>query len=317
MIGKSEKFCRHLKKFLFGAVLISSTAILTGCCTTKTGIFNPKGIITYEEKKLFLNALVLMSIVVVPVFVMSFAFIVRYCRTETEKHYKRTSGSEQGNCKDLNYQPNWNYSPLLEGVVWSVPMAIISVLGIMVWTTSHKLDPYRPLAGTGTGKSMIVQAIALPWKWLFIYPKQKIATLNYLEIAEGQPVKLTLTSDNVPMSAFFIPQLGSQIYTMAGMQTKLHLVATKSGTYEGFDSQYNGNGFSDMHFAVRVVNSNEFQSWCDKVRRSREKLTFPVYQNLIRPSIKVSVHCYSSVVPNLFSQVLTKYLQTKGNSTYR
>ena len=296
MIDKiSPKPCNYLRKLLkfslFGMIILGAVTLL-GCRTMMTGILNPKGVITYEEKQLFFDSLALMLIVVIPIFVMSFTFIVRY----------RASN------KISDYQPNWSHSVLLEAVWWAVPMAIIFVLGIITWTMSHKLDPYRPIGGTG--KLMVIQTVALPWKWLFIYPKQDIATVNYLKIAKGQQVEFIFTNDNVPMSAFFIPQLGSQIYTMAGMQTHLYLIASKEGTYEGLDSQYNGDGFSNMRFDVKVVKPNELQRWFSEVKRSEKKLTPLLYQQLTQPSVKEPIHYYSSVVPNLFSQIIMKYMQT-------
>ena len=288
MIDKSTKICHFsgkLLNFLLFSVIILSAINLAGCRTMMTGILNPKGVITYEEKQLFFDSLALMLIVVIPVFIMSFTFIIRYHASH----------------KTSDYQPNWSHSILLETIWWGVPMAIIFVLGIITWTMSHKLDPYHPIRA---GKPMLIQVIALPWKWLFIYPKQNIATVNYLEIAKGQQVEFMFTNDNVPMSAFFIPQLGSQIYTMAGMRTRLHLIAFKTGTYEGLDSQYNGDGFSDMRFDVKVVEPNELKYWFSKVKQSGEKLTPAVYQLLVKPSVKVPIHYYSSVVPNLFSQIL-------------
>ena len=301
MIDKiSLKICSYLKKilkFLLFSMIILSTITLLGCRTMMTGILNPKGVITCEERQLFFESLALMLIVIIPVFIMSFTFIVRYHASN----------------KISDYQPNWGHSVLLEAIWWGVPMAIIFVLGIITWTMSHKLDPYRPI--DGSGKPMVIQVVALPWKWLFIYPKKNISTVNYLEIAKGQQVEFTFTNDNVPMSAFFIPQLGSQIYTMAGMRTHLHLIASKKGTYEGLDSQYNGDGFSSMRFDVKVVEPNELQRWFSKVKQSEKKLTPLVYQKLVQPSIKEPVHYYSSVVPNLFSRIIMKYIQTNGIPT--
>lgn len=287
----SNLFRKFFKVSYFGLSMLSMLT-LVGCCrTTMTGILNPTGVITYQERQLFFDSLALMLIIVIPVFIITFTFIVCYRATRT-----------------LDYQPNWGHSVLLEVVWWGIPMAIIFILGLITWTMSHKLDPYRTIKGGG--KPMVIQVVALPWKWLFIYPEQNLATINYLEIARGRQVEFMLTSDNVPMSAFFIPQLGSQIYTMAGMRTRLHLIPLKDGIYEGIDSQYNGDGFSDMYFNVKVVEPNELQHWFSEVRGSNEKLTPIVYQKLIQPSIKEPIHYYSSVTSNLFSEIIMKYMQT-------
>ncbi|QTS83964.1 COX aromatic rich motif-containing protein [Coxiella endosymbiont of Amblyomma nuttalli] len=287
---KLKKLIKFSLLILIGLAGIS----LTGCHAIMTGMLKPEGMISVEEKNIFFDSLALMLIVVIPVFIMSFSFILRY------RLGKSTS----------DYRPNWGHSILLETIWWSVPCAVILVLGVMTWIMTHKLDPYRRI--DIPGKSLLVQVIALPWKWLFIYPEQNIATVNYLEIAKGQQVEFQLTNDNVPMSAFFIPQLGSQIYTMAGMQTQLHLVALKDGTYVGLDSQFNGDGFSSMHFTVKVVEPNKLQDWFMKIKQSKRSLTVPVYENLIQPSINEPVHYYSAIIPKLFPEIIMKYKQTTG-----
>src|SRR3990167_6548187 len=288
MIKKTSQFLL----FLFIFMLIGFS--LTGCQSMMTGVLNPKGIVSLQEKQLFFDSLALMLIVVIPVFIMSFTFIFRY----RAKH------------KTSDYQPNWGHSVLLETIWWGIPCGIIIVLGIITWTTTHKLDPYQKI--DVPGKPLLIQAVALPWKWLFIYPEQNIATINFLEIAKGQQVEFWFTNDNVPMSAFFIPQLGSQIYTMAGMRTRLHLLALQDGTYKGLNTQFNGDGFSEMTFNTKVVEPNELKKWFTQVKQSNQSLEKSTYQKLIQPSIKAPIQYFSSVTPGLFQQIIHKYKQTTG-----
>ncbi|MBW5802514.1 cytochrome ubiquinol oxidase subunit II [Coxiella endosymbiont of Ornithodoros amblus] len=281
-----------VKFFIFFGVLLAGLS-LVGCHSLKGGgILNPEGTISFEERQLFFDSLALMLIVVIPVFIMSFTFIFRY----------------RAGHKTSDYKPNWGHSALLETIWWGVPCGIIIILGIMTWSLTHKLDPYRKI--DVPGKPLLIQAVALPWKWLFIYPEQNIATVNYLKLPKEQQIEFWFTSDNVPMSAFFIPELGSQIYTMAGMRTRLHLLALKDGNYWGLNTQYNGDGFSDMCFKVKVVEPDELQHWFEKAKKSKEQLTLKLYQNLIHPSMKGPVRYFSSVAPNLFSQIIMKYKQT-------
>ena len=290
---KTTHYFQRVKNFLLITFLIFCVVSLAGCQQIMAGMLNPKGVITYEERQLFFDCLALMLIVVLPVFIMSFAFIARYRATHPTSDYK----------------PNWSHSLLLEIVWWGVPCAIIIVLGIMTWISSHKLDPYRQI--DTPGQPMLIQAIALPWKWLFIYPEQHIATINFIEIDKEKQVEFWLTNDNVPMSAFFIPQLGSQIYTMAGMRTRLHILPTAVGAYEGLNTQYNGDGFSDMHFRVKVVEPDELQQWITQVKQVPQKLTDSTYEGLIQPSIASPVQYFSSVNPDLFKQIIMKYKQTE------
>ncbi len=253
------------------------------------GVLNPKGVITYQERELLFDALALMLIVVIPVIIMSFAFVLRY----------------RASYKTSEYQPKWSHNLFLESIWWGVPCIIIVILGIITWKKTHELDPYRKI--NIPGKPMLIKAVALPWKWLFIYPEYHIATINFLEIPRNRQVEFWLTSDNVAMSAFFIPQLGSQIYTMAGMRTRLHLLATKAGTYDGLNAQYNGDGFSDMHFKVNVVTADAMESWIHKIKQSPHHLTITEYQKLTQPSTASPVIYYSSFQSGLFEHIIRQY----------
>lgn len=270
----------------FGLLLLLG---LAGCHQAMTGVLNPKGIVTYQERQLLFNAFALMLIVVIPVIIMSFAFVIRY----------------RASHKTAEHKPNWSHNVFLEAIWWGVPCVIIVILAAMTWIMTHKLDPYRKI--NVPGKIMPIEAVALPWKWLFIYPRQNIATVNFLEIPRGQQVEFFLTSDNVPMSAFFVPQLSSQIYTMAGMRTRLHLVALKNGIFDGLNAQYNGDGFSSMHFKVSVVESAAMQQWIKKVRNTSNPLSMAAYQQLLTPVINAPVQYYSPVVPKLFNHIISKY----------
>ncbi len=281
-----------MPKIILSAFAVLAMLGLSGCHTPITGVLNPKGVITYQERQLLFDSLALMLIVVIPVIIMSFAFVFRY-----RAAHKKVQHS---------YKPNWSHSFLLESIWWGVPCLIIIVLGILTWKKTHSLDPYRKIPGT-VGKPLLVQAVALPWKWLFIYPKQGIATINSLVIPKGKQVQFWLTSDNVPMSAFFIPQLGSQIYTMAGMRTRLHIIATQDGTFQGLNAQYNGDGFSDMHFETHVVEPKAFDVWVSKVKSSGSALSASAFQKVRKPSIKAPPKLFSSFEPNLFKKIIMSY----------
>jgi len=277
---------------LLGGFFIIS---LTGCKEHFNGMLDPKGLIAFQERKLFFDTLALMLIVVIPVIIMSFAFVYHY----------------QISHRTRDYKPNWSHSYLLESIWWAIPCVIILVLAVMTWKKTHELEPSLKLSGYGE-KPFLVQAIALPWKWLFIYPEQHIATVNYLEIPVGREVEYSLTTDNVPMSGFFIPQLGSQIYTMAGMRTRLHLVANEVGIYEGLNTQFNGDGFSDMHFEVHVVEPSDMQKWVDEVKKSPNSLSDSSYEELLIPSDGDKPKLFGKVTSNIFDNVIHTYMSSMG-----
>lgn len=285
---------KHMAKFILALLTLSTMFLLVGCDKIQYGVLAPEGIITYAERQLLFDGVALMLIVVIPVIIMSFAFVVRY----------------RASHKTADYKPNWSHNVMLETIWWGVPCAIIFVLGIMTWIQTHKLDPYRKI--DVPGKILFIEAVALPWKWLFIYPEQNIASVNQLVLPKGQQVEFWITSDNVPMSAFFIPRLSSQIFSMAGMRTRLHLFATQIGTYNGLNAQYNGDGFSDMHFEVKVVEQPQLEQWFAQVKQSPNKLDEQAHEQLIQPTMNAPVKYFSSVKPNLFHEIIQSYLQLKN-----
>ncbi len=268
---------------------------LSGCGNHPLGMLTPKGLIAYQERKLFFDTLALMLIVVLPVIVMSITFI---------NHYRISH-------READYHPDWGHSYFLESLWWGIPCVIIFILAVMTWRSSHELDPYKRITGHDE-QPLLVQVVALPWKWLFIYPEENIATVNYLEIPIGRQVEFWITADNVPMSAFFIPQLGSQIYAMAGMRTRLHLLANDPGIYDGLNTQYNGYGFSDMHFPVYAVQPQEMQDWVKEIKKSQNKLSNAAYGQLLNQSINDKPAFYSGVESGLFDNILNLYMESVG-----
>jgi cytochrome o ubiquinol oxidase subunit 2 len=300
MVNKMGKALSHsgiksaakLLLMMMGCFLIAG---LTGCQNHFDGMLNPKGIIAIQERKLFFDTMGIMLIVVLPVIIMSFAFVYHY----------------QISHRIRDYKPNWSHNHLLESIWWAIPCVIIFVLAVITWKKSHELDPFKPIPGN-TEKPMLVQVIALPWKWLFIYPDQHIATINYLEIPVGKQVEYQLTTDNVPLSAFFIPQLGSQIYTTTGMRTRLHLIASEKGVYDGFNTQFNGDGFSDMHFEVHVVDPSEMQNWINDVKKSSNALSETTYAELLNPTIGDKPKLFGNVTSGIFDNVIHTYMSSIG-----
>ena len=254
-------------------------------------VLDPQGPIGADEKSLIITATVLMLLVVVPVIALTLFFAWRYRESNTE----------------ATYAPEWHHSNKIEVVIWAVPIAIIAALAYITWTSTHALDPYAKVAGTEGVKPIEVEVVALDWKWLFIYPEQRIATVNELAFPKGVPVHFKITSDSV-MNAFFIPQLGSQVYAMAGMQQHLNLLATREGSYDGMSANFSGEGFSDMKFKARVMSDAGFDAWVKQVQASPKTLTFDEYRNLSKPSEKTPVAYYATVEPVLYTAVLDKYM---------
>jgi len=263
-------------------VPLPAALLLSGC---QWALLDPKGPVGLQERSIIITATVLMLLVVVPVITLILVFAWRY-----------RASNEQA-----DYQPNWAHSNRIEAVVWLIPCVIVAALGVIAWKSSHTLDPYRPLPSNV--KPIRIDAVALDWKWLFIYPDQKVATVNQVAFPANVPVEFHITSATV-MNAFFIPQLGSQIYAMAGMETRLHLLATAPGIYQGLSSNYSGDGFSGMTFKAIALPRQGFDGWLAKVRASQQTLDAAAYERLARASENNPVAYYSQAQPSLFSDIV-------------
>ena len=261
---------------------LSATLLLGGC---HWALLDPKGPIGVDERWIIETAGGLMLLVVVPVIVLAVVIPWRYRASNTR----------------VKYEPEWSHSNKIEAVMWSIPIAIVSVLAVICWRTSHELDPFRPIPSRQ--KPVHIEAVAMDWKWLFIYPDQHIATVNEVAMPVGVPVVFHITSATV-MNSFFIPRLGSQIYAMANMQTADNLVASVPGTYRGISANFSGGGFSGMTFKVKAMSASDYKQWIAKVGSSARTLGATQYLALDRPSSDVPVTYFSHVNPDLFAQIL-------------
>jgi len=271
---------------LTGLSWLCAGALLCGCGTVP--LLDPKGPVGEAERFVILAAFGLMLIVVIPVFIMAFWFARKYRASNTQS----------------DYAPKWDYSGKIDLMIWLVPVAIIIALGTLSWETTHRLDPFRPLASEA--KPITIEAVAMDWKWLFIYPDYHIATVNEIVFPAQVPVSFRITSDTV-MSSFFIPRLGSQIYAMAGMETRLHLLADEPGVYDGHNQQFSGQGYANMHFDAIAGSQAEFDAWVEKTRNAPDQLDLARYRILQRPTLSYPVTYFSSVAPDLFMHIIHKY----------
>jgi cytochrome o ubiquinol oxidase subunit 2 len=279
---------------LIGLASMCPAAFLGGC--SRMLLFDPKGPIGEAERFVIIAAFVLMLIVVIPVIVMVFWFSRKYRASNTK----------------AIYMPKWSYSGKIDLAMWLLPFAIITALGFLAWSQTYDLDPFRPI-NSGV-KPINIQVVSLDWKWLFIYPEYDIATVNQLAFPAKVPLSFRITSDTV-LTSFFIPQLGSQIYAMAGRQTRLHLLADEPGTYAGHNQQFSGRGYADMHFDAIATSRAQFEAWVQKARQSPSKLDPDRYAELEKPSVSYAVTYFSSVTPGLFEHIINKYKTRGMNST--
>jgi cytochrome o ubiquinol oxidase subunit 2 len=281
-----------LQRIRNGLGVLWATVFMAGC--RNVPLLDPKGPIGEAQRLLIITTFALMLIVVVPVFILVFWFSQKYRATNTK----------------ATYMPKWAYSARIDWVIWLVPVAIVMALAYFTWTGTFRLDPYRQIASKNA--PLTIEVVSLDWKWLFIYPEQGIAVVNQLVFPTKVPLRFRLTSDSV-MTSFFVPQLGSQMYAMAGMQTRLNLMADEPGVYTGHNQEFSGRGYADMHFKAIATTPEAFQGWMEKVRQSPDLLDADRFAQLRKPTTGNPVVFFSSVEPGLFKRILDTYTGWMGS----
>jgi cytochrome o ubiquinol oxidase subunit 2 len=282
----------NLLKFL----ALAPTLLALGGCDWV--VMNPSGDIAAQQRDLIIVATLLMLLIIVPVIALTLFFAWKYRRSN----------------ESAKYDPDWHHSTRLEIVIWAAPLVIITILGAVTWTSTHLLDPYRPLDRIAPGRSaenikpLKVQVVALDWKWLFIYPELGIATVNEMAAPVDRPLNFELTSSSV-MNSFYVPALAGQIYAMPGMTTKLHAVINKPGQFDGFSANYSGDGFSHMRFKFHGMSEAQFARWTEQVRQGGGRLDGSRYLVLEKPSEKAPVQRFAAVDADLFHKAVNRCVE--------
>lgn len=282
-----------MKNILTRCSLLLAILLLSSCGFQDHGFLAPSGPVAEIQRDHFWSIIGWTMVVIVPLFIATPIVLWKYRLGK----------------KNATYRPNWTFSWTLEGLIWGLPVIIVAILSWNLWEVSHKLDPYKSIASDKP--TLHIQAVSLDWKWLFIYPDQHIASVNKVVFPANRPVRFELTSETV-MQSFMIPRLGSQIYTMPGMVTKLNLLASKPGSYRGQNTQYNGKGFAKQKFTAQAVSDTEFKQWV-KQQKSRPPLDMSAYNKLARRSVLSEPAFFGDVSPQLFKQILTRVKSTPAS----
>ena len=274
--------------FVIGVVVLTTLFIIS---SSHSAVMNPKGMIAEKQRDLIVISTILMLIVVIPVFLLAIGISWRYRANNKAK-----------------YTPDWDYNLLAELIWWGLPCLIVFALSVIVWKSSHDLDPFKPL--DSNVKPIKIQVVALQWKWLFIYPEEGIASVNLVQFPEKTPINFEITAD-APMNSFWIPQLGGQIYAMQGMNAKLHLIADEIGSYRGSSANLSGVGFAGMRFEAVSTTQDGFDQWVASAKQS-SNLGMGEYTELAKPSENNRVEIYSLTDTDLFNQIIMKYMVPQG-----
>src|SRR5271154_5039536 len=283
-LGRALDFHRIPAMWL-RAMSITSTALLMASCDE--GVLDPHGPVGKAERVILYDSTAIMLAVVIPVIVLTLVFAWWFRARNSRAHYR----------------PDWEFSGRIEMIIWSIPALVILFLGGIAWTGSHDLDPPLPLAESAA--PLDIEVISLDWRWLFIYPREGIASLNRLPVPAGVPLRFRLTSTTV-MNSFFVPKLGSQIYTMPNMVTQLNLQADQTGTFEGLSAQFSGDGFSDMRFDLVSAGAEAFEDWVNATKAHGGVLDARTFEQLVKPARADGAQTYAQVSEGLFDGILSR-----------
>jgi cytochrome o ubiquinol oxidase subunit 2 len=282
-----------LKKVLWVAVPVTMLLLVIGLMAWASGaatmsVIDTRGTVGNAERNTLYTATLIMLLIVVPVFILTFLIAIKYRATN----------------KKSTYKPEWDSSKKLETIWWGLPILIVTVLSVITWQTSHSLDPYKAI--DSEKKPLQVQVVALQWKWLFLYPEHNVASINELAIPVDRPIEFTITSD-APMNSFWIPQLGGQIYAMAGMSTKLHLMADEEGDYTGVSANLSGKGHANMDFITKARSESMFKEWVRIASSSNTNLSDALYEDIRKAGDYDRVMHMKLEDPTLYERVISRY----------
>ncbi|MFZ4099884.1 MAG: ubiquinol oxidase subunit II [Chlamydiia bacterium] len=274
------------------AVLFTLVLIALGIWSVvdpRVVVLHPKGLIAWKQRDLLVTATWLMLIIVIPVFILTAFFAWKY-----------RAGNEKA-----KYTPQDEGSVLAESIWWGVPCVIIFFLSIMNWNSSYELDPFKPIEHDR--KAITIQVVALDWKWLFIYPEEQIATVNFIQFPQDTPISFRITAD-APMNSFWIPELAGQVFAMPGMETQLHVLANEEGSFRGVSANLSGRGFAGMTFFAKASTQEEFDQWVQSVKTSAKPLDLKEYAHLVQQSENNPVETYLLAVNDLYQRIIMRYM---------
>ena len=289
---------QHLPQLARAKILVILPILLL-CAACGGEVLDPAGDVALQQRDIIYISTGLMLLIIVPVLILIVLFAWRY---------RKGQGG--------TYDPDFDHSTMLELAIWSAPLLIIIALGALTWSSTHLLDPFRPLdriaagpeAAAPAGEPLTVQVVSMDWKWLFIYPEQGIATVNELVLPVDRQVRFDITSTNM-MNTFYAPTLAGMIYAMPGMQSQLHAVLNRPGSYSGMSANYSGAGFSDMRFRLRGVDDAGFAKWDGEARGSGRSLDLDTYRRLEKPSEKVPAILFAAVPGDLYQRILERCVE--------
>jgi cytochrome o ubiquinol oxidase subunit 2 len=253
-------------------------------------LFNPQGLISHEQHSLFVLIVVLLCAAAVPTVLLLYFIAWKFRESNTK----------------AVHTPDTGRGSFFVFSIWAYPVLVFFVFAAILIPATHRLEPRKALAADS--EPLTIQVIALRWKWLFLYPDQQVASVNFVRIPKDRPVTFELTADDTPMSSFWIPNIGGQLYAMTGHSNTLKLLGDKVGDYPGSSAEINGAGFAGMRFIASVAMPADFDTWVKEVQQNHPTLDAAAYQDLLQPSENTPPAFFGGYQHDLYDTVLMKYM---------
>lgn len=292
MSGKNKKRYGHGWLALFIPLALFNLGLIIFNLTygKNIALFNSKGMIANEQRELMVVSVAILLAITIPVLALLYFTAWKYRESNTK----------------AVYEPLARQTKFTAGLMWFVPSIFLVILGAIMWPATHRLEPHKTIAADA--KPITIQVVAMRWKWVFLYPEQKIATVNFVQIPEDTPVTFELTADEAPMSSFWIPNLGGQLYSMTSHVNRLNLIGETPGDFPGSSAELNGSGFSGMKFIARVSSANDFDNWVKQAKQSKDVLDSSAYADLLKPTENNPVALYADYQSDIYAKVAEKYM---------
>lgn len=292
---KQRSVLQPLLLILFGLTILAVCLayILQG---TNVALLNVKGFMADEQRRLIIFSTVILISVALPTLALLYFTAWKYRESN----------------KKAVYNPHARHGRKFVFTIWAIPSIFMLILATVMWPATHRLEPRKTIAADA--KPITIQVISMRWKWVFIYPDQQIATVNFVNIPLNTPVTFELTADEAPMSSFWIPNLGGQLYSMTGHVNQLNLIADTAGDYPGSSAEINGAGFAGMKFTARASDAKDFDTWVQRVKQSPNVLDKATYDALVKPSENNPAIFYSAYDNSLYDRVIEKYMGGHGHT---
>jgi cytochrome c oxidase subunit 2 len=138
-------------------------------------------------------------------------------------------------------------------IVGGVAMPLVVLLTLSGFTVAA-------MDATDTDGTTAIEVVGHQFWWEVRYPGTDAVTANEIHVPAGEPVRLTLRSDDV-IHSFWVPALAGKVDMIPGRTNHLTIEADEPGTYRGQCAEYCGLQHARMAFVVIAETPDDYRAW--------------------------------------------------------